>query len=99
MLFPQLCQKQSEQRSRSGETTSCDLIVELNTVAASVLPSLYEVALVGIKQTPSCSSFAMVHLRIRLCLDKFAHRRPRQFQFPCNRSPTPPLFTERSHVF
>src|SRR5437588_9262937 len=41
----------------------------------------------------------MVHLRIRLCLDKFAHRRPRQFQFPCNRALTPPLFKERSYVF
>ena len=50
------------------------------------------------KQTPSCSSFEMVHLRILLCLDKFAHRRPRKLQFPCNRSLRELLFKKRAHV-
>src|SRR5207244_380786 len=70
-----------------------------HAVSAPLVPSLQNVVLVGVKQTPSCSSFGRVHLRILLCLDKFAHRCPRKFEFACNRSLTEPLCKQRAHVF
>src|SRR5437868_978257 len=98
MLFPQFCQKPSEQGSRALEATGFDLIVELHTVSASVLPALQNVALVGVKQTPSGSSCGLVFLGILLCLDKCAHGLARQVQFACNRSQTEPLRKQRAHV-
>src|SRR6266496_5828989 len=60
---------------------------------------MQKVALVGVKQTSSCSFFGLVPLRILRCLGKFAHRRPRKLQFACNRSLTEPLFKQRAHLF
>src|SRR5258708_2783160 len=77
---------------------SSDLIVELITVGASLLPSMQAEALVGLKQVPVFSSFGVVHLWILLCLSKFAHRRPRQFQLPGNGTLREPLFHKGAHV-
>src|SRR5258708_40367156 len=77
---------------------SFDLIVELSTVGASLLPSMQDGALVGVKQAPFFSSFGVVHLWILLCLSKFAHRRPRQFQLPGKGTRSVPLFHEGAHV-
>ncbi len=40
----------------------------------------------------------MVHLRILLCLGKFADHRTRQVQFPCYGPLAQPLFHEGAHV-
>src|SRR5205807_3914414 len=99
VLFPQLCEKHSEQSSRACEPTSFDLIIELKTVCASLLPSLQNVALVRVKQTPFFSSFRVMHLRILFGLSKFAYRRTCQFQFSHDGSLTESLFHESTHIF
>src|SRR6266436_10083863 len=78
---------------------SCDLIIELHTVSASLLPSAQDVGLVGIENTGSLASFAVMHFGVLLCLDKCPDSFPRELEFACNHSLTEPLLTESTHVF
>lgn len=48
MLFSQFCQEHSQQSGGAFETAIGDLIGELNAVSVSLLPSLQNVAFVGI---------------------------------------------------
>jgi hypothetical protein len=77
---------------------SCDLIIELNTVSASLLPSAQDVGLVRIENTGSLASFAVMHFGILLCLDKCPDGFARELEFACNHSLTEPLLTESTYL-
>src|SRR5207302_7797077 len=70
---------------------SCDLIIELNTISASLLPSAQDVGLVRIENTGSLASFAVMHFGVLLCLDKCPDSFPRKLEFACNHSLTQSL--------
>src|SRR5436190_23318431 len=76
---------------------SCDLIIELHTVSASLLPSAQDVGLVRIENTGSLASFALMHFGVLLCLDKCPDSFPRKLEFACNHSLTQYLLVEVTH--
>src|SRR5947207_2647309 len=78
---------------------SCDLIIELNTVSASLLPSAQDVGLVRIENTGSLASFAVMHFGVLLCLDKCPDSFARKLEFACNHSLTQSLLAEGTHLF
>src|SRR3954454_17772281 len=77
---------------------SCDLIIKLYTVSASLLPSAQDVGLIRIENTGSLTSFAMMHFGVLLCLDKCPDSFPREFEGACNRPLTHPLLTESTYL-
>src|SRR5260370_41550281 len=78
---------------------SCDLIIELHTVSASLLPSAQDVGLVRIENTGSLASFAVMHFGILLCVDQWPDGFPGELEFAWNHSLTEPLLTQSTHVF
>src|SRR5205807_10534768 len=78
---------------------SCDLIIELNTISASLLPSAQDVGLVRIENTGSLASFVVMHFGVLLCLDKCPDSFPSKLECACNCSLTQSLLVEGTHLF